>query len=115
MHVSGVLLTDPTAPPDSLTIESIGSNYAELRWNAPDSSEHNGVIRFYKVFVTEEETGSNFTLTATNTRVTVTNLHPFYTYSVSVAAVTISPGPYSTQLSFTTMQDGELPSFSIRK
>lgn len=101
-----VVSTDPTAPPDSLTVTSIGSTYVEVRWNAPDSSEHNGIIRFYKVFILEEGTGRNFTLTSTNTQIVATDLHPFYTYNVSVAAVTISPGPYSQHLLFRTLEDG---------
>lgn len=97
--------TDPTAAPDGLIIVSIGSNYAEMRWNAPDPTDHNGIIRFYRVFITEEVTGRNFTLTSTTTQIVATDLHPFYTYTISVAAVTISPGPYSEQLSFRTLQD----------
>ena len=77
-----------------------------MRWNAPDPSEHNGIIRFYEVFIIEEETGRNFTLTSTNTQIVATDLHPFYTYNVTVAAVTISPGPYSQHLVFKTLQDG---------
>lgn len=64
------------------------------------------MIRFYRVFITEDVTGRNFTVTSTTNEIVATDLHPFYTYSISVAAVTVSPGPYSQQMSFRTLQDG---------
>jgi receptor-type tyrosine-protein phosphatase Q len=94
----------PTASPDSMAIASIGATYAELIWNAPDISTHNGIIRFYIVSINEGETASNFTEISTGTRLLVTDLHPFYTYTATVAAVTTSPGPFSQHLSFMTLQ-----------
>ena len=101
-----LLSTDPTAPPENVTVTTVGSTYAELSWDAPDSSGHNGVIRFYTVLVIEVETETNVSLTSISTQITLTDLHPFYTYRISVAAVTISPGPYSVQVSLRTLQDG---------
>ena len=97
---------DPTSSPGDLIVASIGSSYAEVRWSPPDSSGHNGIIRFYTVFIVEEETTNNFTLTSTTTRLIATDLHPFYTYIVTVAAVTVLPGPFSQPLQFQTLQDG---------
>ena len=96
----------PTAAPDNLRVDELGPNYAELSWDEPSSDEHNGIIRFYTLFIVEEETSTNFTLTSSNTRILMTTLHPFYHYSVTVAAVTTSPGPFSQQLTFRTMQTG---------
>lgn len=84
----------------------VRSTYVELNWNAPDPSKHNGVIRFYTVLVIEEETGSNTSFTSTSTQITVTSLHPFYTYQISVAAVTVSAGPYSPPVTLQTLEDG---------
>ena len=41
------------------------------------------------------------------TTVTVTGLHPFYTYSSSVAAETIGLGPFSTMFAVQMPEDGE--------
>ena len=106
MHFS--LLTDPTASPSNLTISEVGSTYVELMWNAPHSSEHNGIIRFYIVIVSEVETNTNFSLSSSSTQTTVTNLHPFYLYYFTVAAVTIGSGPFSDQQSIRTLEDGML-------
>ena len=100
--------TDPTAPPSNLTISEVGSTYVELRWNAPHSSEHNGIIRFYTVIVSEVETNRSFSLNSISTQTTVTNLHPFYLYNFTVAAVTVASGPYSVQQSIRTLEDGIL-------
>ena len=93
-----------------MVVTSVGVDYAEVRWTAPDSIYHNGIIRFYVLIFVEQETGTNFTLTSTSTRLIVTTLHPFYTYNVTIAAVTISPGPFSEHLVFMTLEDGKFVS-----
>jgi hypothetical protein len=94
----------PSASPDNLRVDVLGPNYAELTWDEPSPDSHNGIIRFYTLSIVEEETFTNFTLTSSNTRILMTYLHPFYNYSVTVAAVTASPGPFSQQLTFRTLQ-----------
>ena len=43
----------------------------------------------------------------TFTNLTLTNLHPYYTYTVLVLAFTIAPGPYSTAMTVQTPQEGQ--------
>ena len=45
--------------------------------------------------VTEVETGATMTLFTEATSLTVTSLHPYYTYSCTVAAETTGLGPFS--------------------
>ena len=47
-----------------------------------------------------------FQLMSTTTSVTATALHPYYTYSFTISAVTVSEGPYSQPLSLRTLEDG---------
>ncbi len=35
------------------------------------------------------------------------NLHPAYSYDVSIAAITVTPGPYSEALTVTMDEDGK--------
>lgn len=107
MSVTTISTIDPSASPNGLVVTSVGVDYAEVRWNAPDSTDHNGIIRFYILIFMEQETAMNFTLTSTSTRLIITTLHPFYTYNVTIAAVTISPGPFSEHLMFMTLEDGK--------
>ena len=68
----------------------------------------NGVIRHYLVQVSESETGTNYTYqTTAHTVFAVGDLHPYYTYSFSVQAVTVAAGPLSTPRSVRTLEDGK--------
>ena len=89
-----------------MTVIDVGSTFIELRWDALSPSEQNGVLRQYRVLVMEVETGRNHSLSTTSSYTSVTNLHPFYSYNVTVAAVTVSIGPYSPPISVRTLQDG---------
>ena len=52
------------------------------------------------------ETGSSFQQTSETTALYISNLHPFYTYTLTVAAVTIGPGPYGLALTVQMTEDG---------
>lgn len=98
----------PTAPPDSVMHLVVTPTSVTLTWIPPPSNETNGVIRQYVLFVIEEDTGRNFTLTSTVTELIVGNLHPFYTYHFAVSAFTVAAGPYTQQYTIQTEQDGKL-------
>ncbi len=81
------------------------SDSASLSWLPPARS--NGVIRHYLLFFDEKDTGFNRTVLAhSNTNFVVGGLHPYYTYHLSIHAVTIATGPPSTVLILQTLQDG---------
>ena len=46
-------------------------------------------------------------LYSTTSPLTVTSLHPFYTYICHVSASTVEYGPYSESLLIVTPEDGE--------
>ena len=52
------------------------------------------------------ETGTLLQLTSQTTALHISNLHPFYTYTLTVAAVTIGPGPYGLMLTVQMPEDG---------
>ena len=74
-------------------------------WDEIPSKDENGIIRYYLVNVTETNTGYHYQTTSTTSDIALSNLHPYYTYSITVAAYTIEEGPFSTPVSFTTLQD----------
>lgn len=106
MYLFNTSIAGPSLSPGNVMVTKIGSTFVEVVWSEPDLSGHNGVIRSYTLLINELQGDTSFNLTSTSTQVTVTNLHPFYMYSISVAAVTTSPGPYSIQVAVTTLQDG---------
>jgi len=84
----------------------LDSSTVLLSWNLP-KDPLNGIIQEYIINITETDTGRMFQEISITSRTTVSSLHPDYTYSWTVTAVTISVGPYSSLLSFTTPEDGK--------
>ncbi len=66
-----------------------------MAWTAPIAENQNGYIREYQVRLVEIDTGVLLTYSTTEEGIHIPNLHPFYRYSYSIAAVTIGLGPYS--------------------
>lgn len=92
--------------PSSLTGSVQDSTTIQLSWGAP-AGRHNGIIREYRVNITETETGRVFQQISTTTTLTVSSLHPDYTYEWIVTAFTVGEGPYSVTSRVTTLEDGE--------
>ena len=99
----------PTRAPYNLTLVEVGSTYALLQWLPPLEQYHNGIIDHYLVNLKGEnasETILNLTTTGPQLSVYIASLQPNSEYSCSVAAVTVSPGPLSGNVFFTTEPDG---------
>ena len=77
-----------------------------ISWMPPPFQHQNGVIREYRVNITETETGIAYRLVTAATTLTVPSLHPFYTYDCIIAAFTIAEGPYSVEVNITMPEDG---------
>lgn len=101
----------PTAPPDKLS-GVVSSDTLTLMWNSPPFENTNGVIQYYVATITEQDTGKQYTLTATGTVVVFNNLHPYYIYECSVAAYTIDVGPYSGTITLQLDEECECISYS---
>ena len=76
-----------------------------LQWSPPLADLQNGIIQFYNVRVMAAETGSVAEYTAMGLSLTVTGLHPHYSYTCTIAAVTVAPGPVET-IMFQMPEDG---------
>ena len=76
-------------------------------WDTVAPENHNGIIRHYIVSVLAVETSEMNTYTALSTQLNISGLHPYYTYTCRVAAVTNEVGPFSQQfVSIVTPQEG---------
>ena len=98
----------PSGPPEGISAVALGPRMIQINWSHPLLEEQNGIIQSYLVNITVAETGQHIQLTTNNNTITAENLHPFYHYHISVAAVTIAAGPYTELLSLLTPQDGEM-------
>ena len=102
-----IMYTAPSSSPQDVQSIIVNSTSIQLTWQPPEHSSQNGIIQHYLIDVTEVETMRQFQLTSTSTSVAAIALHPYYTYSFTVAAVTVSQGPYSGEISIQTLEDGE--------
>ena len=97
----------PSHGPTSLMIVALSSSSIHLQWEPPPPQHHNGVIDSYTVHCTESDTEETLENITPTTNITISELHPFYTYTCSVAAVTVDQGPFSDIVSITTLEDGK--------
>ena len=89
-----------------MTATHVTSRSISLSWSLPSLS--NGVIREYRVNVTEVQTGIVFTeiVMHTKTSIIIQSLHPYYNYKCHISAYTVEVGPYAAAY-IRTLEDGE--------
>ena len=77
-----------------------------LSWEPPPPEYQNGLIRHYKIVITETETGMEFTHIATALIFNIiSHIHPFYTYNCTLSAVTNAEGPLSDPITVQALPD----------
>ena len=101
-----LILTAPSGPPLNISVDILSSSSMNVAWSPPMQELQNGIIVHYLVSI---QTGDSKMTVETNVPyLTIEELHPHYTYELSVAAVTVASGPFSNTTSFTMPQDGRL-------
>lgn len=90
-----ILPLAPGGPPESVSAQPLDPTSLVISWEPPQLELRNGMIQQYTIRITEVETGAVTTLYTEATTVNVSSLHPYYTYSCTVAAETIALGPFS--------------------
>lgn len=103
----------PSSPPIQVQTTLVSSYSFSINWNPPAYSDQNGVISYYVVQVTEVETGSVSQYTSYTTVISLSSLHPAYTYYCSIAAYTVALGPFSIQFNVTTNEEGTAQSLIV--
>lgn len=97
----------PSGPPLIVSRSPLNSTTLLLSWQPPLNQHRNGVIREYRVNITEVESGRHFQNTTTTTSITIPFLHPYYNYLCSIAAYTVGIGPFSSAIRVQMPEDGE--------
>ena len=101
-------LLAPSGAPRSVAADEVTSTSIALSWDPPPIDEHNGVIAIYILRVSVQETGTRMEVQTEATHYVFSFLHPYYTYSTSIAAVTVDSGPFSDPYTVRTLEQGEL-------
>ena len=102
------LIPVPSGSPRNLATTSVTSRSIGLTWDPPTAANQNGIIRTYIIRVTVLESGENIQLMSNSTEIDLEMLHPYYTYSFVISAVTIGPGPPSSAYNVTTEEEGKV-------
>ena len=96
----------PSASPSAISATAINPSTLSLSWNPLASSNANGIVREYIVDVFVQDLSEHYHYSTVNTSLILTELHPYYTYTVYVAAVTIGRGPFSAGHTIRMPQNG---------
>ena len=99
----------PSSSPVGIIVSNVTSRDFSTQWLPPVPSGRNGVIRGYTVVLTNEVTGltASLALGANETSLGFWDLHPAYTYILSIAALTVSQGPFSDPTRVLMAEDGK--------
>lgn len=102
----------PSASPVNVQARIINTTTIELIWAEPPLDTQNGIIISYRISIAVSETKTNFVInTTTAAALNITDLHPYYGYSLRVSAVTSrGEGPFSDPVSVTTPESGKFAS-----
>ena len=98
----------PSQPPTNVQVPTINPRKVELVWAPPPMDQQNGIIRRYIVNITNNDSGEEMITHSQTTSTLVQNLDPFTTYTCSVSAETVAPGPFSSAIMFQTAEDGKI-------
>ncbi len=107
MHYHTPQFSAPSSGPVLTLVNETSSTSISLEWILPDEETHNGIIRSYRVTLTEEETGRELIYDTEDTFKSISSLHPHYLYICEVQAFTVSYGPPSEPAYIMTMEDGK--------
>ena len=78
-----------------------------LTWEPPPAEHVNGKLRHYTVQYEEHETSLHQSITSNTTSTEIIGLHPHFTYTITVRAYTVFPGPFSMEVSVQLEEDGK--------
>ena len=103
----------PASPPDNVNAVANSSTSIGVTWDMVPAIDQNGIITMYEVRYEPLETfggqiqTQNMAVLAPNMSVTLTDLQEFVNYNISVRAYTsVGEGPYSSEVTAMTQQDG---------
>ena len=98
----------PSGPPRGINITTLSSASINVTWTPPLQELQNGIIKYYVLMVIEVESDGRREINGSNAvHAVVNDLHPYYSYKLSVAAFTIATGPFSNETVIVMPQDGK--------
>ena len=105
--------TVPSAPPFNVQAQALTSSSIQVTWDEVPVRQQHGTITNYEVEYKQETYSSvdnvqSMSVTSPTLMVNLTLLHEYTEYFIRVRAYTsVGPGPYSIEISATTLEDSE--------
>lgn len=96
----------PSIAPSITSLTALNPSTLSLSWNPLSPLYANGIVRQYIVNVTVQESSEQYQYSTVSTNLTIPELHPHYTYTVYIAAVTVGMGPFSSAHNIKMPQSG---------
>lgn len=106
LHFSNFFL-EPSAAPQNPSHSFFSSSALNLTWYPPPIDKQNGIIQYYIIYMIEVETNIALQFTSNFTYISLTSLHPYYSYTFTISAVTIGSGPFSSTYTILMPEDGQ--------
>ena len=104
-HTSSSILA-PSSAPHEISAQAISSTRFTITWLPPLEDDVNGIITGYTVLIYEVDTNTTNIYNTTYANITLSSLHPFYSYQCYVAGSTVAAGPFSDPVIIKTLQTG---------
>lgn len=108
-HNSLIFISAPSSHPSNSTGYALNSTHIYLSWDPPPLDEINGLIREYRINVTEAETGTlvQYSVQPGEREFIVGSLQPFHTYHCIIVAYTVDVSPTTATITVRTDEDGK--------
>ena len=100
------LLPAPDSPPQHPSGIALSPTSIHITWDPPILQDHNGVIREYRINITEALTGLQIQEITNQTQIIIDGLKPYHIYHCYIVAITVASGPFTKTFNVTTLQDG---------
>ena len=97
----------PDSPPQHPSAIALSPTSIHITWDPPVLQDHNGVIREYRINVTEALTGLQIQEITNQTQIIIDGLKPYHIYHCYIVAVTVDEGPYTVAVSVLTEEAGK--------
>ena len=103
-----IMVVAPSRGPLNVWGASLTPHNIELHWDPPSPDDQNGHIVSYLINITHIDSGEtlSFEVPGNSSYFSGSEFHPYYTYSCTVHAVTVSTGP-GTLVNVTTEEAGK--------
>ncbi len=103
------MVVAPSGSPREVVARTVADKSFIVTWKEPEPSKQNGRIIFYVIEVTSLDRNHTKIINITGRSLVLSNVHPFYTYLITLAAATSAgQGPYSEPVFYVAPEDSEL-------